>query len=76
MCQIDDGEITKSRFSDYSDSQWELLFIQSVENYGKYILGEEFDMESPKLKRQIPENKYGLIREFRYEYFRRQKVPG
>ena len=75
MWQVIDCEITQTRFSGYTDSQWELLVAQNVENYGACILDEKFDTESPGLKCQIPENRRGLIREFRCEYFRRQKLP-
>jgi len=76
MSQIEDGEKAKNLFVDYKDWQWELLFTQTIENYGVYILDENFDFESGRLKQKIPEGKRDLVTKFRSEYFRRQKLPG
>jgi len=77
MYQIDDCEKPKNLFVDYKeDWQWDLLFNQTIENYGMYVLDENFDFESDRLKQKIPEGKKDLVIKFRSEYFRRQKLPG
>jgi hypothetical protein len=60
----------KSRFSDYTQSQWFLLVSQMVKNYGG-IQDESFDMS------KIPENRVYWVKEFLLEYkIRKEKNHG
>jgi hypothetical protein len=73
MHQFDYSERLKTRFSEYNDDQWNILYNQMVKKFGSALLleGEDFDFNSQLLKIPVPDKRHYWVLEFRNEYFQR-----